>query len=138
MHRGEWRGRDIELEDLGLRSTHINYHQPQNKNPTFTLSFLPFTPFAPALCRYSDEFKYRPAASPVITEYLPGNRIRLRGATPGGVGIRPGDLPKTPQELARDKKKREEQALKDAKRQLGVKERRKVGKANHGVLRGGE
>ncbi|KAG8850845.1 hypothetical protein FRB96_009582 [Tulasnella sp. 330] len=30
--------------------------------------------------RYSKKYKYRPAASPVITEYLPGNTIRLRGA----------------------------------------------------------
>ncbi|KLT42207.1 hypothetical protein CC85DRAFT_228725, partial [Cutaneotrichosporon oleaginosum] len=46
--------------------------------------------------RYSDEFKYRPAASPVITEYLKDGRIRLRGATPGGVGVREEDVPLTP------------------------------------------
>ncbi|KZT39423.1 hypothetical protein SISSUDRAFT_963163, partial [Sistotremastrum suecicum HHB10207 ss-3] len=30
--------------------------------------------------RYSKEYKYRPAASPVITEKLKDGRIRLRGA----------------------------------------------------------
>ncbi|KAG8990608.1 hypothetical protein FRB94_004516 [Tulasnella sp. JGI-2019a] len=30
--------------------------------------------------RYSKKYKYRPAASPVITEHLPGNTIVLRGA----------------------------------------------------------
>lgn len=34
------------------------------------------------LDRYSKEFKYRPAASPVITERLRDGRIRLRGAHP--------------------------------------------------------
>ncbi|GMK54516.1 hypothetical protein CspeluHIS016_0111020 [Cutaneotrichosporon spelunceum] len=46
--------------------------------------------------RYSDEFRYRPAASPVITEYLKDGRIRLRGATPGGVGVRDEDQPQSP------------------------------------------
>ncbi|KAN0086148.1 hypothetical protein V8E55_007282 [Tylopilus felleus] len=32
--------------------------------------------------RYSKEFKFRPAASPVITERLEDGRIRLRGALP--------------------------------------------------------
>ncbi|TFK31389.1 hypothetical protein BDQ12DRAFT_660557 [Crucibulum laeve] len=32
--------------------------------------------------RYSKEFKYRPAASPIITETMKDGRIRLRGATP--------------------------------------------------------
>ncbi|KZT73549.1 hypothetical protein DAEQUDRAFT_762008 [Daedalea quercina L-15889] len=32
--------------------------------------------------RYSDEFKYRPAASPIITEILKDGRMRLRGAVP--------------------------------------------------------
>lgn len=34
------------------------------------------------LKRYSKEFKFRPAASPVITETLKDGRIRLRGALP--------------------------------------------------------
>jgi hypothetical protein len=33
--------------------------------------------------RYSKDFKYRPAASPVITEALPDGKKRLRGARPG-------------------------------------------------------
>ncbi|KIJ94598.1 hypothetical protein K443DRAFT_110190 [Laccaria amethystina LaAM-08-1] len=32
--------------------------------------------------RYSREFKFRPAASPIITETLKDGRMRLRGATP--------------------------------------------------------
>jgi len=32
--------------------------------------------------RYSKEFKYRPAASPIITERLKDGVIRLRGAYP--------------------------------------------------------
>ena len=35
-----------------------------------------------AFCRYSKEHKYRPAASPIITETLKDGRIRLRGAIP--------------------------------------------------------
>ncbi|KAF8917087.1 hypothetical protein CPB85DRAFT_238900 [Mucidula mucida] len=32
--------------------------------------------------RYSDEFKFRPAASPIITETLKGGGTKLRGALP--------------------------------------------------------
>ncbi|KAF9262777.1 hypothetical protein L218DRAFT_1000337 [Marasmius fiardii PR-910] len=32
--------------------------------------------------RYSKEFKYRPAASPIITETLKDGRVRIRGAEP--------------------------------------------------------
>ncbi|KAF9218836.1 hypothetical protein BS17DRAFT_719406 [Gyrodon lividus] len=32
--------------------------------------------------RYSKEFKYRPAASPIITERLKDGKVRLRGAYP--------------------------------------------------------
>ncbi|THH05339.1 hypothetical protein EW145_g4866 [Phellinidium pouzarii] len=32
--------------------------------------------------RYSDEHKFRPAASPIITEHLKDGRVRLRGAHP--------------------------------------------------------
>ncbi|CED85571.1 hypothetical protein [Phaffia rhodozyma] len=35
--------------------------------------------------RYSNEHKFRPAASPVITERTKDGRIRLRGANPAGV-----------------------------------------------------
>ncbi len=34
------------------------------------------------LCRYSDQFKFRPAASPIVTETLKGGGTRLRGANP--------------------------------------------------------
>ncbi|THH17882.1 hypothetical protein EW146_g3019 [Bondarzewia mesenterica] len=34
--------------------------------------------------RYSKEFKYRPAASPIITERLKDGRMRLRGAQATG------------------------------------------------------
>ena len=33
--------------------------------------------------RYSPEFKYRPAASPVVREKLKGGRTRVRGGRPG-------------------------------------------------------
>ncbi|EIW71783.1 hypothetical protein TREMEDRAFT_60698 [Tremella mesenterica DSM 1558] len=46
--------------------------------------------------RYSEEHKYRPAASPVITEHLQDGRIRLRGASVGGVGVKEEDIPLTP------------------------------------------
>ena len=32
--------------------------------------------------RYSEEFKFRPAASPIITETLRDGRTRIRGAEP--------------------------------------------------------
>ncbi|KIJ63880.1 hypothetical protein HYDPIDRAFT_155504, partial [Hydnomerulius pinastri MD-312] len=32
--------------------------------------------------RYSKEFKYRPAASPIITERLKDGKVRVRGAYP--------------------------------------------------------
>ncbi|KAJ7602300.1 hypothetical protein DFH06DRAFT_910017, partial [Mycena polygramma] len=32
--------------------------------------------------RYSKEYKYRPAASPIITETLKDGRLRVRGAAP--------------------------------------------------------
>ncbi|KZT02533.1 uncharacterized protein LAESUDRAFT_730020 [Laetiporus sulphureus 93-53] len=35
--------------------------------------------------RYSKEYKYRPAASPIITEALKDGRTRLRGALPTGL-----------------------------------------------------
>ncbi|KAG7531932.1 hypothetical protein FFLO_04000 [Filobasidium floriforme] len=74
--------------------------------------------------RYSDEHKYRPAASPVITETLKDGRIRLRGANVAGVGIQATDLPKTPQQIAREKKEIEKKALEDAKVKLGLKKKR--------------
>ncbi|KAJ9117135.1 hypothetical protein QFC24_006594 [Naganishia onofrii] len=80
--------------------------------------------------RYSDEYKFRPAASPVITETLPDGRIRLRGASPAGVGIDASSIPKTPQQLAKERKQAEEEALERAKAQLGIKSRKKKEKSN--------
>jgi hypothetical protein len=34
--------------------------------------------------RYSNEHKFRPAASPIIKEKLKNGKVRLRGANPGG------------------------------------------------------
>lgn len=86
---------------------------------------------------YSDEFKYRPAASPVITEYLKDGRIRLRGATPGGVGVREEDIPLSPAakaaKAAQARKDAEERALeqfKESKRK--AKERRMKRKSAKG------
>ncbi|KAJ7083440.1 hypothetical protein C8R44DRAFT_822443 [Mycena epipterygia] len=40
------------------------------------------TPKVVHASRYSKEFKYRPAASPIITETLKDGRLRVRGAAP--------------------------------------------------------
>ena len=74
--------------------------------------------------RYSEEFRYRPAASPVITEYLKDGRIRLRGASPGGIGVREEDMPKTPAQKAAEEKKRMKEARKAAKEKLGLNSKR--------------
>ncbi|KAL1412695.1 hypothetical protein Q8F55_000442 [Vanrija albida] len=76
--------------------------------------------------RYSDEFKYRPAASPIITEHLKDGRIRIRGATPGGVGVRAEDMPKTPEQRAYELRVKKEEALEAAKQKF------KDGKAKRG------
>lgn len=67
---------------------------------------------------YSDEYKYRPAASPVITEYLKDGRIRIRGAAVGGIGVREEDVPKSPAQLALEREKRVEEARAAAKAKL--------------------
>lgn len=86
--------------------------------------------------RYSDEHRYRPAASPVITEYLKDGRIRLRGASVGGVGIREEDLPMTPERKALEEKKRVEAAREAAREKLALKKKEarkaKVGKRKRG------
>jgi hypothetical protein len=66
--------------------------------------------------RYSEEFKYRPAASPVITETLKDGRLRIRGASVGALGVR---------EEAKEEKRRKE-AREAAKAKLGLKPRRAV------------
>ena len=75
-------------------------------------------------CRYNEEFKYRPAASPVITEYLKDGRMRLRGATPGGIGVREEDIPKTPERKKADEQKRVVEAREAAKEKLGLKRKK--------------
>lgn len=54
--------------------------------------------------RYSKEFKYRPAASPIITETLKDGRIRLRGAAPTTL-VTPTPTP-TPAPTKRKRNKR--------------------------------
>ncbi|KAF9524331.1 hypothetical protein CPB83DRAFT_614730 [Crepidotus variabilis] len=68
---------------------------------TFSLGSSLLTPKKPEIIyasRYSKEHKFRPAASPVITETLKDGRIRLRGATP--------DPTPEPTMVAKSKKKR--------------------------------
>jgi hypothetical protein len=50
--------------------------------------------------RYSKEFKFRPAASPIITETLVDGRIKLRGALP-----EPTSLPQASKKTIRKKMK---------------------------------
>jgi len=75
--------------------------------------------------RYSDEFRYRPAASPVITEYLKDGRIRLRGASVGGIGVREEDVPKSKAQREFEERGRVEEAREAAKRKLGLKSKKK-------------
>ena len=51
--------------------------------------------------RYSNEFKYRPAASPIITETLIDGRVKLRGALPT-----PEPTPEVSKRLAAKRKAR--------------------------------
>jgi hypothetical protein len=64
----------------------------------------------------------------VITEYLKDGRMRLRGATVGGVGVREQDIPKTPAQKKAEEKKRIEEARAAAKERLGLKRKGKKGK----------
>ncbi|KIY52221.1 hypothetical protein FISHEDRAFT_56186 [Fistulina hepatica ATCC 64428] len=59
--------------------------------------------------RYSKEFKYRPAASPIITETLKDGRLRIRGAAPT-MSSPPKSTPKP------DKTKRKKRDSKKSKR----------------------
>ncbi|KAJ7638153.1 hypothetical protein B0H17DRAFT_849966, partial [Mycena rosella] len=49
---------------------------------TFQIKGAKRTPKVVHATRYSKEFKYRPAASPVLTETLKDGRLRVRGAGP--------------------------------------------------------
>ncbi|KAG6872280.1 hypothetical protein C0995_011317 [Termitomyces sp. Mi166 len=47
--------------------------------------------------RYSKEHKFRPAASPIITETLKDGRVRIRGAAPTATPVQtPTPIPKKP------------------------------------------
>ncbi|WVQ84320.1 hypothetical protein IAT38_006472 [Cryptococcus sp. DSM 104549] len=78
--------------------------------------------------RYSDEYKYRPAASPVITETLPDGRLRIRGASVGGVGVREEDIPLTPAQKQEKERKRREEARDAAREKMGMKVKKRRGK----------
>ena len=110
----------------GEASNHLRVEVSTRRSPSDRLCIVADSD----LRRYSDEFKYRPAASPVITEHLPDGRIRLRGASPAGVGVDANSLPKTPQQLAKERQAAQEEALENAKRQLGIKTRKKKEKSN--------
>lgn len=112
-------------------------HLPRLSPPLFPPTIPRGLAASPLTLSYSDEFKYRPAASPVITEYLKDGRIRLRGATPGGVGVREEDIPLSPAakaaKAAQARKDAEERALeqfKESKRK--AKERRMKRKSTKG------
>lgn len=75
--------------------------------------------------RYSDEFRYRPAESPVITEYLKDGRIRLRGAHPAGVGVPSNKMPLRPEQIAYQEKKKREEIKERAKKKLEDEKLRK-------------
>ncbi|TXT05931.1 hypothetical protein VHUM_03692 [Vanrija humicola] len=89
--------------------------------------------------RYSDEFKYRPASSPVITEHLKDGRIRIRGASPGSHGVRPGDMPKTPAQREYERRIKKEEALEAAKKKFKEsKTKRGGGKSGKGKRKRGK
>ncbi|KAI9633971.1 uncharacterized protein MKK02DRAFT_38642 [Dioszegia hungarica] len=84
--------------------------------------------------RYSEEFKYRPAASPIITETLKDGRLRIRGASLGGTGVREEDVPRSPAQIAHDTKVRVEEARKKAREK--VRDARRAAKKVRDEARG--
>ncbi|KAK0186346.1 hypothetical protein F5146DRAFT_1124166 [Armillaria mellea] len=58
--------------------------------------------------RYSDQFKFRPAASPIVTETLKGGGTRLRGANPTATSRT------TPTSTLEKKKKRRRRSKRNA------------------------
>ncbi len=64
----------------------------------------------------------------MITEHLKDGRIRLRGASVGGVGVREEDVPKREAQKAMEGKERVEEAREVAKRKLGLKTGKRKGK----------
>jgi hypothetical protein len=101
------------------RTSHLRYS---------VSSPIPVSPITHLNVRYSEEFKYRPAASPVITETLKDGRLRIRGASVGALGVREEDIPETPAEKKAKEEKRRKEAREAAKAKLGLKPR-KAGKA---------
>lgn len=73
---------------------------------------------------YSEEHKFRPAASPVITETLRDGRLRIRGASVGAYGVREEDIPESPAEKKAKEDKRRKEARDAAKAKLGLRTRR--------------
>ncbi|KAL5531005.1 hypothetical protein ACEPAG_3881 [Sanghuangporus baumii] len=55
--------------------------------------------------RYSEDYRFRPAASPVVTETLKDGRIRIRGAEPTARSI-PSATPKSKTRKRRSSKRR--------------------------------
>jgi len=66
--------------------------------------------------RYSKDFRYRPAASPIITEALPDGRKRLRGARPGDDIPVPKPTSTSSKEATKNKKDRKKDRKKRAKK----------------------
>lgn len=77
------------------------------------------------ICRYSDQHRYRPAGSPVITETLKDGRLRIRGANIGGQGVRETDIPKSPAQIEHERQKLKEEAAKVAREKV-MERRNKV------------
>ncbi|KAH9478067.1 hypothetical protein JR316_0010304 [Psilocybe cubensis] len=72
--------------------------------------------------RYSKEHKFRPAASPIITETLKDGRIRLRGALP-----EPTNPPKP---VVKPKKKKARSGKLSGKKKAARQVKRKIGTAD--------
>ncbi|KAF5324279.1 hypothetical protein D9619_011212 [Psilocybe cf. subviscida] len=68
--------------------------------------------------RYSKEHKYRPAASPIITETLKDGRIRLRGANPPPT---PTPTPVVKKKTKTKKRTGKKKAVKGGKKKAGSK-----------------
>ncbi|EPQ50382.1 hypothetical protein GLOTRDRAFT_118339 [Gloeophyllum trabeum ATCC 11539] len=65
--------------------------------------------------RYSKEYKFRPAASPVVTETLKDGRVRLRGAQPT-FSTTPSAAPKSTKVSKRTKRSKRSKGSKASKR----------------------
>ncbi|KAK0199670.1 hypothetical protein DFS33DRAFT_183138 [Desarmillaria ectypa] len=70
--------------------------------------------------RYSEEFKFRPAASPIVTETLKGGGMRVRGANPTATA-RTTPTPTLEKKRRRRRSKRNAQAKAKAKAKAAKK-----------------